>query len=434
MKKVMLTILILTLAAISQAELLSDPGFEEGAWADSYGAAFYSYYWYYGATIEAVTDPALARSGNNYLVSGNYMYGGNWGYSVSWQDLPAVEGASFTLSAWFMDDWGASGNPDTITTVLKLEWYDLDSIKISEDIGEPNLISKDWDIGWQQKSMTAVAPVGAVTARAVVGEATLNSQVRIDDASLTSSAFAKALLPDPAVGDTVGHLFQTDLSWRHGSNTATFDVYLRADTDANNIVIGDLIADDISVQTVPVTLANNTDYVWRVDSTDGATTTGDGWSFATGDVPPAADAGEDQYLWGAPLTGVNLDGAITDDGNSPVTYLWDLTQGISSFVTINSPTSLNTTVDITQKGEYIFRLTATDAAGSGSDTVLVSITDDACTAALADPTDYTTPFAGDISSATGPAGAPDCAVDINDLKQLALNWLGCMSTKLGCTP
>jgi hypothetical protein len=93
MKKVMLTILILTLAAVSQAELLSDPGFEEGAWADSYSAAYYSYYWYYGGTIEAVTDPALARSGNNYLVSGNYMYGGNWGYSVSWQDLPAVEGA-----------------------------------------------------------------------------------------------------------------------------------------------------------------------------------------------------------------------------------------------------------------------------------------------------------------------------------------------------
>jgi hypothetical protein len=42
MKKVMLTILILTLAAISQAELLTDAGFEEGAWPVTGNWGYYS--------------------------------------------------------------------------------------------------------------------------------------------------------------------------------------------------------------------------------------------------------------------------------------------------------------------------------------------------------------------------------------------------------
>jgi hypothetical protein len=421
MKKVMLTLLILTLAAISQAELLTDAGFEEGAWpvTGNYG--------YYYAWANSETDPAVARTGSGYLATGNWASWASWGYSVAWEWIPAVEGETYTLSAWFKDAWGGIGTAGTVSTVLKMEWRDIDGIATGpEDVASPQEISRDWTAGpgadgWQQKTITAVAPTGTVRVVAVIGEVGGQTSMWTDDASLTNTQ-TKAVAPDPTVGDTVGHLLQTDLSWRHGSNTATFDVYLRADTDANNIVAGDLIAGGISVQTAPVTLANNTDYVWRVDSTDGATTPGDAWSFATGDVPPVADAGSDQYLWGAPLTGINLDGAITDDGNSAVTYLWDLTQGISGFVTIDSPTSLNTTVDITQKGEYIFRLTATDASGSGSDTVLVSITDDACTAAIADPTDYTTPFAGDISG--------DCVVGIDDLKLLALDWLGC----IGCTP
>jgi hypothetical protein len=409
MKKVMLTILILTLAAISQAELLTDAGFEEGAWPVTGNWGYYNW-------VNSETDPAVARTGSGYLANA---------YSLAWEWIPGEAGETYTLSAWFKDAYGGIGTAGTVDTILKLEWRDIAG-NIGDVVALPADISKDWTAGpggdgWQQKTVTATAPAGTVTVVATLGQYGGDASMWIDDASLTSDN-PKAVAPDPTVGDTVGHLFQTDLSWRHGSNTATFDVYLRADTEPNNIVAGDVIASGISAQTVPVSLVNNTDYVWRVDSTDGATTTGEAWSFATGDVPPAADAGEDQYLWGAPLTGINLDGAIIDEGNSAVSYVWDLTQGISGFVTINNDTSLNATADITQKGEYIFRLTATDAAGSDSDTVLVSITDDACTAALADPTDYTTPFAGDLSG--------DCVVGIDDLKLLALDWLGC----IGCTP
>ena len=92
-----------------------------------------------------------------------------------------------------------------------------------------------------------------------------------------------------------------------------------------------------------------------------------------------------------------------------------------------NPTSLSSaTATITAAGSYPITLTATDGAGDSTDIVMVNVYDDACAAAIADPTDYTPMFEGDISG--------DCVVNLNDLAIMAIDWLGCASDKLGCTP
>ena len=94
-----------------------------------------------------------------------------------------------------------------------------------------------------------------------------------------------------------------------------------------------------------------------------------------------------------------------------------------------NPTSLSSaTATIIGAGSHTITLTATDADGAGesSDTVMINVYDDACAAAIADPTDYTPMFEGDISG--------DCVVNLNDLAIMAIDWLGCASDKLGCTP
>ncbi|MHC5184986.1 MAG: hypothetical protein ACYSPI_12035 [Planctomycetota bacterium] len=45
-------------------------------------------------------------------------------------------------------------------------------------------------------------------------------------------------------------------------------------------------------------------------------------------------------------------------------------------------------------------------------------------AAKADPADYTPEFDGDITG--------DCLVDLNDFAAMAIDWLDCASSKLGC--
>ena len=192
MKKVLMLMAVLAITGIASAELLTDPGFEAGAWPAGYGAAYTSYWVGYGFQT-VVTDASVARSGNNYLSAGNYAYGASWGYSLVWEDVAATVGTNYNLSAYFMDDWGASGATGTIGAVSKLEFIDSGGAKTTIDGSAP--IAKDWDLGWQQLSVSGVAPAGTVTVRAVVGQGSnANSYVRVDDASLVPEPATMALL------------------------------------------------------------------------------------------------------------------------------------------------------------------------------------------------------------------------------------------------
>jgi hypothetical protein len=133
------------------------------------------------------------------------------------------------------------------------------------------------------------------------------------------------------------------------------------------------------------------------------------------------------YDWLDPISAtVALNGLIDDDGASPVTILWTVDD--PNNVTITSPTALVTTATIDAAVTRTFTLTATDGAGSLGDTMDANVYDDACAAAIGDPAQT---LASDIS---GPSGDSDCVVNLYDFAAMAINWLDCASTKLGCTP
>lgn len=441
---------VLAVTGIASAELLQDPGFETGfpawsrglnefVWTKEFagvgGGSFVGTEWYYFSNM-VIIEPYEARSGDKYLRLGNFVpsWAGwaSWGYAELGQVV--LEGAApdveYTLSAYFMDDRGMWGATGTVDVHLKLNFFKENGSRIGEVNGQWHEISSDWNLGWQKRSFTFPAPERTAEIRALVGNDSAYGFVRIDDVTLCSGVMPAA--PDPSIGVTVGYTCQTDLSWETCAG-GNFAVYLAEGTlnpDPNLPLYvfdpGDLIADDISAQTVPVTLLNNTDYVWRVDSnTDPNVTIGDVWWFSTGDALPEVDAGSDQYLWLDPDSATaDLDGTlICDDGNSAVKYRWT---SPNAEVSITTPMSLSSTATITAAGTYTITLTATDGAGDSSDTVKVNVYDDACAAALADPTDYITPFAGDFSG--------DCVVNLEDLAAMAIDWLACASTKLGCTP
>jgi hypothetical protein len=461
--KLLMLVAVLAVTGIASAELLQDPGFETGwppwsrglnteVWTKEFaevgGGTFDGVGWYYFSNM-VIIEPYEARSGDKYLRLGNFVpsWAGwaSWGYAELGQVV--FEGAApdveYTLSAYFMDDRGMWGATGTVDVHLKLNFFTKNGNRIGDVNGQVHEISSDWNLGWQQRSFTFKAPDGTAEIRALVGNDSAYGFVRIDDVTLCSGSTPSA--PDPSIGVTVGYTCQTDLSWEtcDGGN---FAVYLAEGTPNPDPNLppyvfgpGDLIDPNTSATTVPVTLLNNTDYVWRVDSIDPndgnftVLTTGDVWWFSTGDAPPEVYAGSDQYLLLDPIleeVEADLDGTlICDDGNSNVTYKWSEPY---DEVSIASPTSLSSaTATITATGSYMITLTASDGVGESTDTVMVNVYDDACAAAIADPTDYTPMFDGDIS---GPSGDLDCVVDIFDFAAMAIDWLDCASDKLGCSP
>ena len=184
---------VLAITGIASAELLTDPGFEAGLWPAGYGAVYTSYWVGYGYQ-SVVTDASVARSGNNYLSAGNYAYGAWWGYSLVWEDVAATVGTNYNLSAYFMDDWGAAGATGTVGGVIKLEFFDSGNTQLAVFDGSA-AIAKDWNLGWQQLSISGIAPVGTAYVRSVVGQgANANSYIRVDDASLVPEPATMALL------------------------------------------------------------------------------------------------------------------------------------------------------------------------------------------------------------------------------------------------
>jgi hypothetical protein len=93
--------------------------------------------------------------------------------------------------------------------------------------------------------------------------------------------------------------------------------------------------------------------------------------ITTVNLPPVVDAGPDRSL-NSLATSVTLPGLVTDPDGDSFTVLWTKISGGNA--TINSPTSIITSITNMQQGTYVFQLTATDSKGaSASDTVTVTI-------------------------------------------------------------
>jgi hypothetical protein len=262
-----------------------------------------------------------------------------------------------------------------------------------------------------------------------------------------------ALFPVPTVGNVGVSPANDVLRWtnpeprKNPSDIITCDVWFRGSAtplaDPNLVsgqsgvvkIVSNEPGNSVDLSDKGVTLQQDHYYYWKVNVIDpnngGGPIVIDGftWSFFTGDAPPVVSAGADQYIWldGGTKT-FTLTGSYTDDGKSPVTTQWSLNAltetDPETVVTIHTPNALTTNVTVDNTGWFFFDFSATDAAGSGVDTVNVGVYADACGAAIADPADPV--LLGDING--------DCKVDMNDLAILAADWIECMSAKLGCTP
>jgi len=264
----------------------------------------------------------------------------------------------------------------------------------------------------------------------------------------------KALFPIPIVGAGLA-ISEDVLSWanpdpNNPGDMITADVYiLESDVKLTDPNMGpDLwdsgivqVADDTTAESLDLsdegfTVQLNKYYYWVVHITDPVLGLVEGfvWDFQTLDPPPSnVYAGEDQYLW---LVGgtkqFTLTGTYDNSGPSPVEILWeDISnpddQAPGTTVTINSPTSATTTVDVDGDGWFLFSFTVSDDVGEDDDEVNVGVYPDACKAAYEDPDDIPATYPdghGDIDG--------DCDTDIVDFALMAYSWLDCMSDKLGC--
>ena len=190
-------------------------------------------------------------------------------------------------------------------------------------------------------------------------------------------------------------------------------------------------------------LQNLTTYYWAVDCDDPSVGLIDGlmWDFYVNDnAPPVVDAGPAQAVWlGMSGTAgqeiIYLDGTVTDDGlpDPPAAYtvLWTQEDNGAPAVVIDPNDVVNTSVTITERGDYLFKLTADDGevsqegvhTGMNSDTVRIVVGTDACDASHTVSGEAYDP--GDFNE--------DCIVNLDDFAVLiAKNWLDCTDTLDNC--
>ena len=481
MKRVLTVLVMLAVTGIASANLLLNPGFEDGptgqmgntpipAWS-TWGNSG----WHHDDAGRTIDTKAVK------------LWWSDAGY---WQDIDVVEGHTYTFSCWMQ--W----HPTDLLGVdkkgvLKAEWNDAAGVQLSAIVfGE--MTSSDPIDTWIQYSASLVAPTNAVVGRIVLametGPGTDNGgAVNYDDASIYEF-YGQAYGPIPA-DDAIVDLSQDDLFWsnRDANNladTITCDVYFEDEgllLDPNlyepNFIPNTPIVTGVTTGTVNLTAAGVTPlvdghtYSWRVDSTDpntggvAVTTPGIVWTFKVADTPPVVDADVDtvsniQYTWvdemdadGDPQTvSLLLSGSYTDDGKSPITaaffeegaheqaggtvvtigtQTWTRDPNLPAHTsgTVTAPVTITNPVEgQTANGLYRFWLNVTDSAGNSANETTRIVYMTCIEAALADPDDpmYQQWQHGDIDG--------DCDIDLVDFSILAERWASCMTPKAGCTP
>jgi hypothetical protein len=185
----------------------------------------------------------------------------------------------------------------------------------------------------------------------------------------------------------------------------------------NKVTLGnDVETAALTVANFPaiVPLSKDVRYYWAVDCHDPVkgVIEGELWSFFIGQVP-VADAGPDQVAWldGNPSVVINLNGTASDDG--PYTVLWTQVSGPTAVTPVPDNTE-DTSVTITQRGVYVFTLTADDSHLKGSDTVQVIVGTDSCDASVLNGSAYSS------------------NVDLADFADFAADWMVCTNTLEGC--
>ncbi len=175
----LITAMLMTLPSIAQANLLSNPGFEDST--GEYAAD--ADYWFRGGS-GVNRETWAARTGD----AGVAFHG--WATDLSgyiYQDVTGTAGTPYTFSIWAMKE--ATYASDGV--VLKLEWLD-DLFASTGTADEVNIVST-LTTGWLQYSVSGTAPADTTIVRAVLAgnNFTAGGAAKFDDADVSA-------VPEPA--------------------------------------------------------------------------------------------------------------------------------------------------------------------------------------------------------------------------------------------
>ena len=242
---------------------------------------------------------------------------------------------------------------------------------------------------------------------------------------VTASTLSTRLNPNPVDRSTV-LVGPTELQWtlpepNSPGGIVTCDVYFGTNpyVEANpKVVTGQ------AVESVPVTLAANTNYYWALDLYDDSISTivpsylSPIYTFNTMNMAPVVNAGDDIATWlDNGLRTVQLDGVVSDPdgGPGPATILWTVIAepNESNPAQISDPLAANPTVTVREPGSYTLQLEAGDGKYTTADTMQIVLYADSCEHARNQ--EGFEPIPGDINE--------DCIVDELDLAILEEHWL-----------
>lgn len=181
MKHIAIALLLLALCATAEANLIQNPSFE----TEGHGGPSSPLNWkmnepddHGDAWGSAIREDWRAHEGRAAAaVRGSWAGAGDYG--GLWQEAEIDAGREYVFSAWLWADatWTAQ------VQEIKIEFWDVGrSQKLGEAVNSFNDISEIW----MEKSVQAIAPVGAFWARVVinVSGAGANGALQIDDLRL----------------------------------------------------------------------------------------------------------------------------------------------------------------------------------------------------------------------------------------------------------
>ena len=244
-------VLVLAFSGVAQAELLPNPGFEDGeefwaTWGGGSGSGAGGYFWDSSYHAEVLEDDT-AHSGGKYM-TGLLQDREGWWWNGMWimQNHAVTPGKAYQLSGWVRDG-AADGAPSLIEGDLRLTWewrvqapdsptgprYDEVDPDGDGNTGEHrNNTPFDLTEEWTYVSDVQVAPETAfgVTVGFLVSAGTT---IDVDDASFVELGLM-AMAPDPA--DNASDVYRLPtLSWTPGPYADTHDLYFGADfNDVND--------------------------------------------------------------------------------------------------------------------------------------------------------------------------------------------------------
>lgn len=331
------------------------------------------------------------------------------------------------------------------------------------------VVQSPYNSWWQQGTGVVIEPGQTGTAYIDINDsreipdvkACSNMMLVFDSGSGTDFTF-KALSAHRYAYDPVPfHMTEpdpedlTELSWKNVPNTVLNHVYFGTtepnladpnQTWTNTLTLAAVIenpneSESLAVSALPaefLLLTDGTTYYWIVDGHDVPVIEtepnfpGEVWQFtAVANDAPIFELGPTQYHWlgetGTPgEVTVVLNPIVTDDGKpagSTLTYTWTKPAGarIDDLVFPLNTTSL--TLPFDRRGVYDIALAVSDSKLTTHDTVQLIIGNDPCDAYRVSP-----------GAAWFDAGDFDqnCMVDINDLQELAANWLDCADFLTNC--